>query len=1006
MEVDTIEDVEEVEVVHHCDQTPGMQPSHGAHDECCSMSSVVSGEADVEMQMAETAEAETAETEATIDPDQDSVCVTVETPHQKPLLNPFRVMMTGSKKKACDPDSSGSSAKRQRQEEIPKPVVPAVMKPAPKPREVAKRDEDGNFIMDPERPWHPEWETHDDFRDWIEVDYENGMVRCRYCHKTNQINVFTHGRPITSRWKRNQLTQHATRLTQCEKHKTAKEIFDKNSLLAASMKRSRRAKMDSIRGALQVVVRGVYWLCLESIAMMKIASLYKLVRSLPGMPQLESVEDMSYVNSARCREFVMSLSSVLKGRLWADILASPFVSVLIDESTDVSTSENMIIYMIYLHEGLAVVSYAGLVHVPDIDAESITNTLLGFFEQNGLELAKIIGFCSDGASVMTGWKNGVAARLKRLNPFIQSVHCIAHRLALCSADAAQDLDYQSGAEVTINEISSYFNRSGKRTVSLKALTAELDISRSKIVKSGKTRWLSRGMAINAICTLFAALVHLFAADGEAVAQTIHSMIVEYSFASTLCGMKDTLGVMNKLSAAFQADLVDYSTIVARLSQTRNLLVSWFLRPQEGADPVDPNCDKEAWDKVWNDVLDDGCSTHFQPPTAPHTKEFLAETAGTHPTFKGVQLSKSASDETTFLTWICKFAIALMSRLAERFPHDDMKIMQAMEIFNPAHCPRPCAPELDGYGDVDLEVILKHYGTAKVVDGTKFPPMVDADAARLEWAMLKFTISECRESKQKFTEFWRDQLNSGALNTLPEMRTLVTMRLIYPSNTACCERGFSRMKLVKSSLRNRLYIETLDALMAIGLLGDRYVKGWSDHTFFEDVMVDWENQCMRAPHQARFGNTNAKKKVAEVRTELPPTETDCHVNDSDLIEGLDSSADADEMVELPPPVDCGAEQPDVYADLPNFVAPKDHLIITEVPTMTPAALKKAGKFAYKFPEGWELGTFSKFYKGKDPKYRGHVSLYFRAFKRHIYVELLPHEYGYDQMWVNCIKKSKK
>jgi hypothetical protein len=125
----------------------------------------------------------------------------------------------------------------------------------------------------------------------------------------------------------------------------------------------------------------------------------------------------------------MSLSSILKGDLWADLLASPFVSVLIDESTDVSTSENMIIYFIYLKAGVAVVTYAGMVHVPAVDAEAITETLLTYFQENGLPLSKVTGFCSDGASVMTGWKNGVAARLKKHNPFMQSIHCIAHRLA-------------------------------------------------------------------------------------------------------------------------------------------------------------------------------------------------------------------------------------------------------------------------------------------------------------------------------------------------------------------------------------------------------------------------------------------------------------------------------------------------------------------------------------------------------------------------------------------------
>lgn len=55
----------------------------------------------------------------------------------------------------------------------------------------------------------------------------------------------------------------------------------------------------------------------------------------------------------------------------------------------------------------------------------------------GLELSGLMGFASDGASVMVGEENGVAARLKRLVPELYSAHCIAHREALAAALAVR-----------------------------------------------------------------------------------------------------------------------------------------------------------------------------------------------------------------------------------------------------------------------------------------------------------------------------------------------------------------------------------------------------------------------------------------------------------------------------------------------------------------------------------------------------------------------------------------
>ena len=230
-----------------------------------------------------------------------------------------------------------------------------------------------------------------------------------------------------------------------------------------------------------------------------------MVRNLPIVGPEFKLLPMHYCNSARCREFAMSLSAAIKGCLWEDILASPFVTVLIDESTDISTSENFVVYFIYLKNGRSVASYVTLVHVAAVDAESIADSLFTFFEENGLDSNKIVGFCSDGASVMTGCQNGVGVRLQRVTSFLMCVHCIAHRLALCCTDAAGDVDYPDMAENTVNNISAFLNRSGKRTHQLKELAAELGLSRTRIAKSGKTRWLSRSQCMIVLIQLFYAL---------------------------------------------------------------------------------------------------------------------------------------------------------------------------------------------------------------------------------------------------------------------------------------------------------------------------------------------------------------------------------------------------------------------------------------------------------------------------------------------------------------------
>ena len=51
----------------------------------------------------------------------------------------------------------------------------------------------------------------------------------------------------------------------------------------------------------------------------------------------------------------------------------------------------------------------------------------------------MIGFASDGASVMTGKEKGVATRLVRKFPKLLTWHCLNHRLELGVADAVDEV---------------------------------------------------------------------------------------------------------------------------------------------------------------------------------------------------------------------------------------------------------------------------------------------------------------------------------------------------------------------------------------------------------------------------------------------------------------------------------------------------------------------------------------------------------------------------------------
>lgn len=48
-----------------------------------------------------------------------------------------------------------------------------------------------------------------------------------------------------------------------------------------------------------------------------------------------------------------------------------------------------------------------------------------------------MGLGTDGASTMTGRKEGLTGHFLRHNPHLQNTHCAAHRLALCTEQVAK-----------------------------------------------------------------------------------------------------------------------------------------------------------------------------------------------------------------------------------------------------------------------------------------------------------------------------------------------------------------------------------------------------------------------------------------------------------------------------------------------------------------------------------------------------------------------------------------
>ena len=95
--------------------------------------------------------------------------------------------------------------------------------------------------------------------------------------------------------------------------------------------------------------------------------------------------------------------------------------------------------------------------------------ILKALKERKIPISTVTGFGSGGASAMSSNKEGVAGKLKRLNPNIISVHCIAHKLQLCVSQAAEKVKFLKQFQEMLTSMFYHFKKSALRTEKLKAV---------------------------------------------------------------------------------------------------------------------------------------------------------------------------------------------------------------------------------------------------------------------------------------------------------------------------------------------------------------------------------------------------------------------------------------------------------------------------------------------------------------------------------------------------------
>ena len=140
------------------------------------------------------------------------------------------------------------------------------------------------------------------------------------------------------------------------------------------------------------------------------------------------------------QDMIYAISTTLEETLLQKVCASPFYSIVLDETNDLSTVKQLgvVVHYIDMETAVPAVSYLKLLDMTKAIAAALESAVTTYLEtSSSLGISKLGGASSDGASVMMGQENGLMTRLKRKVPQLIVTHCSAHWLALTASDVSK-----------------------------------------------------------------------------------------------------------------------------------------------------------------------------------------------------------------------------------------------------------------------------------------------------------------------------------------------------------------------------------------------------------------------------------------------------------------------------------------------------------------------------------------------------------------------------------------
>ncbi|CAI7790521.1 unnamed protein product [Closterium sp. NIES-53] len=271
------------------------------------------------------------------------------------------------------------------------------------------------------------------------------------------------------------------------------------------------------------------------------------VITAPPCPPSANTEEPTSLRKYGFQQMVHCLRTYLTNAQMDHINSSPFLGLQCDESTDRTSGKHMIVYLTFIKDRRVVTEFFTLLTVEKCDDASLFEVLMNHLRSAAVDVSKLVGISTDGASVMTGKDNRLVARIRVHALHLFSCHCIAHREALAVKDAATSNPDLGMVDKVVRTVAAKLGDSLVWSQRFKYLQCVIYNSNLEVQGIHTVCWLSRGDAMRRLCKVLGACIVLLWERSHKV----YEIVTCYKFQFCVFSLADILADMNDLNRCFQ-----------------------------------------------------------------------------------------------------------------------------------------------------------------------------------------------------------------------------------------------------------------------------------------------------------------------------------------------------------------------------------------------------------------------------------------------------------------------